>query len=193
MLRFFAFTACYFAQGIPIGLVSVAVPARLAELDVSAGEISLVLGVVSFPWAINSSGAVHGSFQVPVNGFSPALGTGWHRAVCRCHSVAMSFVSINADASLIPLMVAGFVVNAFAATQDVAVDGMAIDVLQQDERGRANAFMGFGQAAGSASFGALCGFLLSMAGMLLLRWFAQRPWLSYSCLWRSYANALVND
>ena len=164
-LRFFAFTACYFAQGIPIGLVSVAVPARLAELDVSAGDISLVLGVVSFPWAIKLiGGPFMDRFKFPSMGFRRP----WvllAQGGLTLSLIAMSFVSISADASLVPLMVAGFIVNAFAATQDVAVDGMAIDVLQHDERGRANAFMGFGQAAGAASFGALCGFLLSMAGM----------------------------
>ena len=42
--------------------------------------------------------------------------------------VAMAFVNLSLEGSLVPLMAAGFVVNAFAATQDVAVDGMAIDV-----------------------------------------------------------------
>ena len=40
-----------------------------------------------------------------------------------------------------------FLINSFAAVQDVAVDGMAIDVLP--ERGKANAFAGFGQVVGS--------------------------------------------
>ena len=62
-------------------------------------------------------------------------------------------------------MVVGFVTNAFAATQDVAVDGMAIDVPPMNERGRANAFMAFGQVAGSSSFGALCGTLLPVIGL----------------------------
>ena len=41
-----------------------------------------------------------------------------------------------------------FTINLFAAVQDVAVDGMAIDVLPESERARANALMAFGQVAG---------------------------------------------
>ena len=64
-----------------------------------------------------------------------------------------------------PLMVMGFVVNAFAATQYVAVDGMAIDILPENERGRANAFMAFGQVAGFSAYGALCSTLLPLVGL----------------------------
>ena len=53
------------------------------------------------------------------------------------------------------LVAIGFVINTFAALQDVAVDGMAIDVLPENERGRANAFMAFGQVIGFSGFGAL--------------------------------------
>ena len=56
-------------------------------------------------------------------------------------------------------------INTFAALQDVAVDGMAIDVLPEGERGRANAFMAFGQAAGFSLFGALNGYLLVQHGL----------------------------
>ena len=151
---------------MPLGLLSVAIPSRLAELDVSAGNISFFLGVVSFPWAIKLvGGPFMDRFKFPDMGFRRPwvlLAQGGLTFAL----FAMSFVGLGgADDSLVPLMVVGFVVNAFAATQDVAVDGMAIDVLRPDERGRANAFMGFGQAAGSASFGLLGGFLLSTAGM----------------------------
>jgi PAT family beta-lactamase induction signal transducer AmpG len=42
---------------------------------------------------------------------------------------------------------------------------MAIDLLPQDERGRANALMAFGQVAGYAGSGALCGWALSLFGI----------------------------
>ena len=58
-----------------------------------------------------------------------------------------------------------FAVNLFAAVQDVAVDGMAIDVLPPSERGRANALMAFGQVAGFSSFAALSGMLLNAGGL----------------------------
>jgi PAT family beta-lactamase induction signal transducer AmpG len=58
-----------------------------------------------------------------------------------------------------------FLVNSFAALQDVAVDGMAIDVLPEQERGRANAFMAFGQVAGFSAFSAISGVLLAQFGI----------------------------
>ena len=63
------------------------------------------------------------------------------------------------------LTVVGFVVMSFAAVQDVAVDGMAIDLLPEEERGRANAFMAFGQVLGYSVFSAICGYLLAEFGL----------------------------
>jgi len=64
------------------------------------------------------------------------------------------------------IMAANFLLNSFATTQDVAVDGMAIDVLPVEERGRANAFMAFGQVGGIAVTGAVAGGLLTAYGLL---------------------------
>ena len=164
-LRFSLFTSCYFAQGVPIGLLSGAMPPRLAELGFGVGDVALVSTVVGIPWAIKLiGGPFMDRFKFPPMGFRRP----WvllAQGGLTLSLVGTAFVEIGPDASLVPLMVAGFVVNAFAATQDVAVDGMAIDVLDVGERGRANAFMGFGQSAGIAAFGALCGFLLSQWGL----------------------------
>ena len=164
-LRFSLFTACYFAQGVPLGLLSRAIPPRLAELGYGVSDVALVGTVVAIPWAIKLvGGPFMDRFKYPPMGFRRP----WvlvAQAGLTVSLVALAFVPLSAEASLLPLMVAGFVVNSFAATQDVAVDGMAIDVLHIDERGRANAFMGFGQSAGIAAFGALCGFLLSQWGL----------------------------
>jgi PAT family beta-lactamase induction signal transducer AmpG len=58
------------------------------------------------------------------------------------------------------LMLIGVLVNIFAATQDVAVDGMAIDVTPVNEQGRLNAFMSFGKAAGWSITAAVSGVML---------------------------------
>ncbi len=50
-LRFFSFTVFYIAQGLPFGLVTVALPAYLAEQGVSAGAIGSFIGVASLPWS----------------------------------------------------------------------------------------------------------------------------------------------
>jgi PAT family beta-lactamase induction signal transducer AmpG len=63
------------------------------------------------------------------------------------------------------LMILGLLINVFAATQDVAVDGMAIEVTPVDEQGRLNGFMVFGKAIGWGITSAVTGIMLVTFGM----------------------------
>jgi PAT family beta-lactamase induction signal transducer AmpG len=63
------------------------------------------------------------------------------------------------------LMILGLFINVFAATQDVAVDGMAIDVTPVNEQGRLNGFMVFGKAIGWALTSAVTGVMLVEFGL----------------------------
>ena len=164
-LRFGAFSAFYFAQGVPIGLLWVAIPAWLAEQQASVGEIALFASVVTIPWACK---LVAGPFMDRFAFLPMGFRRPW--VLLAQGGLMVSLVVLGLmpfDAGAIgPLMVVGCATSAFAAVQDVAVDGMAIDLLPVDERGRANAFMAFGQVAGSSSFGALCGTLLPLVGLM---------------------------
>jgi PAT family beta-lactamase induction signal transducer AmpG len=60
-----------------------------------------------------------------------------------------------------------FMVNVFTATQDVAVDGMSIDLVPLEEEGRLNAFMSFGKSVGWAVTAAITGTLLVTYGIPL--------------------------
>ena len=50
-LRFFSFTVFYIAQGLPFGLVTVALPAYLAEQGVSGGVVGGFIGLAMLPWS----------------------------------------------------------------------------------------------------------------------------------------------
>jgi PAT family beta-lactamase induction signal transducer AmpG len=63
------------------------------------------------------------------------------------------------------LMIVGVLINSFAATQDVAVDGMSIDLTPVREQGRLNAFMSFGKSIGWALTAAVTGVLLTTVGL----------------------------
>jgi PAT family beta-lactamase induction signal transducer AmpG len=63
------------------------------------------------------------------------------------------------------LMIVGVIINCFAATQDVAVDGMAIDLTPVNEQGRLNAFMTAGKAAGWSITASVSGLLLVKFGV----------------------------
>ena len=164
-LRFGAFCAFYFAQGVPIGLLSIAIPAWLAQEGATVGDLAWFTGFVSAPWAFKLiAGPFMDRFKFLPMGFRRpwVMGAQGGLALSLVALAAIGKVDVE---SLVPLMVMGFVVNAFAATQDVAVDGMAIDILPEGERGRANAFMAAGQVCGSSAYGALCGTLIPIIGL----------------------------
>ena len=52
VLRFFAFTALYAAQGFPWGLLSVAIPAYMAAQGVSPSAIGSFIGITILPWSL---------------------------------------------------------------------------------------------------------------------------------------------
>jgi PAT family beta-lactamase induction signal transducer AmpG len=163
-LRLGLFTACYFSQGVPIGLLTIALPAWLAAQGLSVGEIAAYQGVVSLPWGLKLIG---GPFM---DRFSfPPMGRRRPWILSMQAGLTLAFVGlavVDDPLAELPLVIAlGFVVNAFGALQDVAVDGMAIDVLPVADRGRANAFMAFGQIAGYSGFSAISGYLLARYGL----------------------------
>jgi len=163
-LRLASFTAFYYAQGIPIGLLTIAVPAWLAEHGAGVAEIAAYQGVIGLPWGLKLfAGPFMDRFAYPAMGrrrpwvMSAQFGL--------TLSMALLVVVTDAAAQIAMLTVIAFAVNLFAAIQDVAVDGMAIDVLPPSERGRANALMAFGQVAGFSSFAAVSGVLLNAGGL----------------------------
>lgn len=164
-LRFATFTAFYFAQGVPIGLFSIAIPAFLTAQGATRPEIATFVGIISLPWAYKLvAGPVMDRFTYFPMGFRrPWVITAQTGLVLSLIALAIS--SSWGTPSLGLLIVLGFTSNVFSASQDVATDGMAIDMLKENERGRANAFMACGQALGASSFGALSGYLIGQYGL----------------------------
>ena len=162
-LRFAAFTAFYFAQGVPIGLLQIALVAWLARQGATVGEIGLFTGFVALPWALKLvSGPFMDRYGIPSMGRRRP----WVMVTQGGLTLSLLSLAVIPDATDVAVLTAiGFVVMSFAAVQDVAVDGMAIDLLPEDERGRANAFMAFGQTVGYAVFSTICGFLLAEFGL----------------------------
>lgn len=162
--RLALFAACYYAQGVPIGLLVIALPAWLAERGLSLGQIATYQAIISLPWGFKLlAGPVMDRFTFPPMGRRrPWVVAAQLGLTCAFLGLA---VVVDPLAQLTLVIALAFLVNTFAAVQDVAVDGMAIDVLPETERGRANAFMAFGQVAGFSSFSALSGVLLTHYGL----------------------------
>ena len=163
-LRYFSFMILYVAQGLPFGLVTVALPAFLIERGVSPAAVGGFVGVAMLPWSLKLlAGPMMDRFTYLAMGrrrpwvLLAQLGLA-------LTGLAFAFFPDGLD-NLVTLTALCFVLNSFGAAQDVAVDGMAIDVLPEQEHGRANAFMGFGQVAGLSGSAAISAFVLKSFGL----------------------------
>lgn len=149
-LRFAAFATLYAAQGLPSALFSAAIPGWLAARGASIGEVGGYMAVAFLPWSFKLiAGPIMDRFTyLPMGRRRP-----WVIGAQLGLTFAMILLAFVPDPEnhLALLAAAGFVANGFAALQDVAVDGMAIDVLPHRDRARANAFMFGGQALGAAA------------------------------------------
>ena len=139
-------------------------PAWLAEHGVGLAEIAAYQGVIGLPWGLKLfAGPFMDRFAFP------AMGRRRPWVMSAQFGLTLSMASLvfvaDAAAQMAMLTAIAFAMNLFAAVQDVAVDGMAIDVLPPSERGSANALMAFGQVAGFSSFAALSGVLLNAGGL----------------------------
>jgi MFS transporter, PAT family, beta-lactamase induction signal transducer AmpG len=163
-LRYFSFTILYVAQGFPFGLVTVALPAFLLERGTSPAAVGGFVGAAMLPWTFKwLAGPMMERFTF--------LSMGRRRPWVLLAQLGLALTGLafaffpDALDDLVMLTALCFVLNCFGATQDVAVDGMAMDVLPEDEHGRTNAFMAFGQVAGISGAGTISAFVLKSFGM----------------------------
>ena len=156
----------YFAQGIPKGLLHIALPAWLAVEGVPAAEIAAYLGVIMLPWAFKLLvGPIMDHYEyLPMGKRRP-----WVLTMQLGMVVSLLGMGLIEDPStqIGLVMAVGFVINVFTAAQDVAVDGMSIDLVPVEEEGRLNAYMSFGKAIGWAATSAATGSLLVLAGTMV--------------------------
>jgi PAT family beta-lactamase induction signal transducer AmpG len=162
--RFAIATLLYFAQGIPRGLLQIAMPAWLASQGMSAYAIASYLSLVILPWVFKMlTGPLMDRYQYPAMGLRRpwVLGAQLGMALSLC---LLTYVDDPVNQMTLLTAIAVFV-NVFAATQDVAVDGMAIDLVPESEQGRINAFMSCGKAVGWSASAALSGAMLGTVGL----------------------------
>jgi PAT family beta-lactamase induction signal transducer AmpG len=165
-MRYSTGALAYFAQGIPKGLLHIALPAWLAAEGVAPAEIAGFLGVIMLPWAFKL-------LVGPLMDHYEFLPMGKRRPWVLVMQIGMvisllGLGLIEDPASQVGLLMAvGFVINAFTAAQDVAVDGMSIDLVPLEEEGRLNSSMSFGKAIGWAATSAITGTLLVTTGTVV--------------------------
>ena len=162
-LRYSTGALAYFAQGIPAGLLHIAMPAWLISKGATPGQVASFLSIIMLPWAFKLLvGPLMDHWEfLPMGKRRP-----WVLAAQFGMVISLMCLGLVADpvAQFSLLCGIGFTINAFTATQDVAVDGMSIDLVPLEQEGRLNAFMSFGKAVGWAVTSAITGSLLVLFG-----------------------------
>ena len=150
VLRFGAFTALYAAQGFPFGLLSVAIPAYMAKQGVSPAVIGSFIAITILPWSLKLiNGAIMDRWSfLPMGRRRPWVLVAQAGMVTSSVAIAILPDPLGHMAWLTAL---GFLLNFFTAFQDVAVDGMAIEIVPVDQQPRANGFMWGGKTVGIAA------------------------------------------
>ena len=163
VLRYFTFAALYVAQGIPEGLLIYALPAWLAKQGISPAQIGGYVGIIVLPWSFKLINApIMDRFTyLPMGRRRPWVLTGQMGILTSFF--LMSFIS-DPSSNMLALTIMGFVVMYFGSFQDVAVDGMAIDILPLEQQARANGLMWGSKTAGNAASVALGSILINSYG-----------------------------
>ncbi len=139
-LRYFNFIALYFAQGVPEGMLFYGIPAWMAMNGKTPGEIAGFAVACGLPWSFKFIVAplMDRYTYLPMGRKRPWVILGQVGLILSC--IAMAYVPDPLN-NLNKLMMAGFAVSFFGAFQDVATDGMAVDIIPIKQQARANGLM----------------------------------------------------
>ncbi len=142
----------YVSEGIPYGFTSAAIVAYLRTQQVALDDIGLLVALLFIPWSFKWAWAP----MIDLFRFNALGGRKAWIVFCTAMMVASLSMILLLDvvSNFRFLLVLVVVNNLFAATQDVAIDSLAVSTLRPEERARGNGFMFGGQYAGIALGGA---------------------------------------
>ena len=174
--RFLTFGLLYISEGIPYGFTSIAMVTFMRQQGVSLELIGTFVGALFLPWAFKWAWA-------PLIDLIKLHRLGGRRAwiiFCTVMMIVTLLITAMVDfKEHFGLLLAMIVLNnLFCATQDVAIDSLAVSSLRPNERARGNGYMFAGQNLGIMMGGGLAvlvygllGFQVALAyisGLLLL-------------------------
>ena len=160
--RFLTFSILYISEGIPYGFTSVAMVAFMRQQGVSLELIGAFVAALFLPWAFKWAWApLIDLIKLPRLGGRKA----W---ILFCTAMMIVTLMITASIDFVAhfeLLLAMIVLNnLFCATQDVAIDSLAVSTLRESERGRGSGFMFAGQYFGIALGGGGAVFVYGLFG-----------------------------
>ena len=160
--RLAAFFLMYITEGIPLGFAAMTMVSQMRRLGVSAAEVGAFTAAIYLPWG----------FKWAVGPIVDVLSSdrfgrrrSWIIAM-QLGMVGSLFVlqAVGLEAGLGVLTALIIVHNIFAATQDVAIDALAVGTLKEDERGMAGGLTFAGAYLGQAVGGSGALFLIKYIG-----------------------------
>ena len=162
-LRLFTLFILYVGQGMPIGLFWFAIPAWMAVGGASAAEIGSVAALTALPWSLKFT---NGFFMDRYTYLPMGRRRAWILAAQGAMVAILLFAAIAAPSAtdVAILGAIGFTLNTATAFQDVAVDGLAVDIMTEEERARGSGMMFGGQSIGVAAATAICGYVIDDLG-----------------------------
>ena len=160
--RLVTFFFLYLTEGIPLGFTATAIATQMRRQGLGPAEIGAFVGSLYLPWA----------FKWVVGPFVDVLSSdrfGRRRTWIVITQVMMVLTLMTAlpvhfDTQLKLFTIMILIHNAFGATQDVAIDALAVNVLKENERGLANGVMFSGAYLGQAIGGSGVLFLVPYMG-----------------------------
>jgi PAT family beta-lactamase induction signal transducer AmpG len=142
----------YFVQGLPYGFQVTALPVYLRSAGMSLVGIGLV-SALSLPWSLKI-------FWAPLvdryGGGRFGRRRSWILPLQLLLALTCALAAtVPPHEGLRPILLLVFLMNLFAATRDVAVDGLAVDVLEISELGHGNVAQVVGYKIGMLTGGGL--------------------------------------
>jgi PAT family beta-lactamase induction signal transducer AmpG len=132
----------YFIQGIPQGLIYFALLDWLASIKFSISDIAIITSIASLPWVLKFIiGPFVDSYQTSGMGKRKPWIMGSLTFLSIAFFLSAKIVSVYGVPSPLILGSILFLVMLSTSVLDVATDGLAIDVLDQKERGLSNGLM----------------------------------------------------
>ena len=160
--RLLAFFMLYMTEGIPLGFTATAVATQMRRQGVGPAEIGAFVGSLYLPWAFKwAAGPIVDTLTVARFGRRRFWIVLMQLMMMATLLLAMP-IDFARNLALFTAVI--FAHNCFAATQDVAIDALAVNVLPEAERGVANGFMFSGSYLGMAVGGSGVLFLTPVIG-----------------------------
>ncbi len=156
----------YFTQGFPWGFATVALLAILSEAGHDKAQTATVTAMAILPWSFKFVWApLIDSLRFPAMGLRRPWLMFAQTAMALTLLGASYTGALESSATLTWIAWVFFIHNCFASMQDVAADALAVDLLDDSERGRVNGFMWGSKLLGVAVGGAGMGIVAARWGI----------------------------